>query len=139
MSELLKLVHPVHGIVAKRKTLKGKNSYYIIQLWKYKYGKKYAECEVDIDYLGKLLYTMSEKGYSPTRSDILLELFRMQMWLLEEKRITVAMFPVYIGDAIQWQSVAFSYDLNRVGIYSNTYPGYLQALQAAIESALNFL
>lgn len=44
--KLLILKHPVHGICAQRVIVACATPYTIMSAWRYKYGKKFLECEV---------------------------------------------------------------------------------------------
>lgn len=45
---LIKLVHPIHGLVAQQQSLRC-YSRELISKWRYKYGRKYFECRIEID------------------------------------------------------------------------------------------
>lgn len=46
---LIKLIHPIHGIVSQQVLLGHQNEDKIKTDWMYKYGKKFLECTVEID------------------------------------------------------------------------------------------
>jgi len=46
---LMKLVHPAHGLCAQVVIFGINTSYKIIKDWKFRYGKKFEECTIEIE------------------------------------------------------------------------------------------
>jgi len=52
--KIVKLIHPALGLCCQEVSLHPRTPNKIMQMWKYKYGKKYFECEVVVEVDGEV-------------------------------------------------------------------------------------